>query len=263
MATIIIKTQAELDALPAKFDNWTEIRIEANTRIIVRCKRENSSVEARGNSSVEARENSSVVAWGNSSVEAYQFAVVLAFSFMALRLFDWAAVRLKREGLKHIEINGSKVTQINDLEAEEIPFDTWLERGYVVADGITANLVERSKDGEIDVFKVADFKKKESYVIRKGDKFAHGETLPEARADLDFKINGRDTSRFKAWKRTEPKPVGEMIVAYRAITGACSMGVRDFIKGAPKLPDEVSPETVIGLIGESYGARAFKRFFEQ
>ena len=71
MPTIIVKTQAELDALPPKFDEFTYIYIQNNShdgRIAVVMNRENSSVVARENSSVEARGNSSVVARENSSV---------------------------------------------------------------------------------------------------------------------------------------------------------------------------------------------------
>jgi hypothetical protein len=79
MKTIIIKTQAELDALPDRFDEWTVIEIRAETRICVTKAWGNSSVEAWGNSSVEARENSSVVAWGNSSVVARENSSVVAW----------------------------------------------------------------------------------------------------------------------------------------------------------------------------------------
>ena len=86
MEEIIVKSQAELDALPTDYNG--RIYIEFGTpynRAVVK-KRfkysvvalenssvealENSSVVARGNSSVVARGNSSVEAWGNSSVEA-------------------------------------------------------------------------------------------------------------------------------------------------------------------------------------------------
>ena len=63
MAEIIIETQAEFDALPAKFTEYTRIYIQndaSNGRIAIAAARENSSVVAR--------ENSSVVAWGNVGV---------------------------------------------------------------------------------------------------------------------------------------------------------------------------------------------------
>jgi hypothetical protein len=49
MKEITVKTQSELDALPAKFDEFTRIIIEGGTyynRIVVKVARENSSVEA-------------------------------------------------------------------------------------------------------------------------------------------------------------------------------------------------------------------------
>ena len=176
MKTIVIKTQSEIDALPNSFAEYTRIEIRSTERIYVKKAWGNSSVEACENSSVEAcenssvvacenssvvaRGNSSVVAWENSSVVAFQFAVVFAFSYLTLRLFDWACVRSKYKGQK-FEINGSNVVQINDFEAKDISFDTWLERGYVNADGIMQKLIERTNEGEVEIFKVADFKKKE------------------------------------------------------------------------------------------------------
>ena len=80
MNIIKISTQAEFDALPLSFSEFTQIQIvNTTTRITVATKRENSSVVAGENSSVVAwenssvvaRENSSVEAWGNSSVEAW------------------------------------------------------------------------------------------------------------------------------------------------------------------------------------------------
>jgi hypothetical protein len=103
MKTIVIATQAEFDALPDKFSEYTCIEIRSTTSRIIVSKarenssvvawenssvvawgnssvvaRENSSVEARENSSVVAWENSSVVAWGNSSVEARENSSVVA-----------------------------------------------------------------------------------------------------------------------------------------------------------------------------------------
>ena len=79
MKEIIVTTQAEFDALPTRFEEYTRIIIKNTTsQIAVRVARENSSVVAWENSSVEARGNSSVVAWGNSSVEAWENSSVVA-----------------------------------------------------------------------------------------------------------------------------------------------------------------------------------------
>ena len=78
MEEIIVKSQAELDALPTDYNGriYIEFGTPYNRAVVKRRFKysvvawENSSVEAWENSSVEARENSSVVARGNSSVVA-------------------------------------------------------------------------------------------------------------------------------------------------------------------------------------------------
>jgi hypothetical protein len=80
MAEIVVSTQAELDALPASFTEYTRIVIKnTSTRLTIHRAWENSSVEAWDNSSVVARNNSSVVAWNNSSVEAWENSSVKAW----------------------------------------------------------------------------------------------------------------------------------------------------------------------------------------
>ncbi len=80
MARVIVKTQAELAALPKTFSEYTIIELRPDTRTYFTVEaRENSSVVARENSSVEAWENSSVVARENSSVVARENSSVVAW----------------------------------------------------------------------------------------------------------------------------------------------------------------------------------------
>ena len=88
MQKIIIRTQAEFDALPEKFDEYTQIIIKAKLKISIIKARGNSSVVARENSSVVAWENSSVVAWENSSVEARGNSSVEAWGNSVVRIFS-------------------------------------------------------------------------------------------------------------------------------------------------------------------------------
>jgi hypothetical protein len=79
MNTIIVKNQAELDALPDSFEEYTAIHIYSDPakKIIIKKDRansravlwENSSAELWANSSAELRENSSAVLWENSRAE--------------------------------------------------------------------------------------------------------------------------------------------------------------------------------------------------
>ena len=79
MKEIVITTQAELDALPSSFDEYTKLIIrDTKNRLVIRLARENSSVEAWG--------NSSVVAWGNSSVVARENVAVRVLSGYVKRI---------------------------------------------------------------------------------------------------------------------------------------------------------------------------------
>lgn len=71
MPNIIIKTQAELDALPDSFDQYTIIELHGGTpfdRLVVKKAWESSHVVARGSSHVVAWGSSHVVAWESSHV---------------------------------------------------------------------------------------------------------------------------------------------------------------------------------------------------
>ena len=91
---------------------------------------------------------------------------------------------------------------------------------------------------------------------------AYGETVEKAIEDLRYKITDRDTSRYSSWKLTDVRPVDEVIQAYRVITGACEMGVRQFVEAQGKLPEKISLKEVIKRTKESYGSKEFARFFK-
>ena len=105
---------------------------------------------------------------------------------------------------------------------------------------------------------------KQLYLVTDGDNhWAHGDTLQEARADLIYKINDRDTSMYKGMTLDDTLTFEEAIAAYRTITGACSPGTRDYI--ANRLPKPHKEKYYIGEIitlteGE-YGSEKFRDFF--
>jgi len=96
MTTITITTQAELDALPNSFDEYTYIEISNDPAIVgsivVSKEWSNASVRAYGNASVRAHDNASVWAFGNASVVAFDNASVWAFGNASVVAFDNANV---------------------------------------------------------------------------------------------------------------------------------------------------------------------------
>ena len=139
MKEITVTTQAELDALPVKFEEYTRIYIRGGNcydRIVVREARENSSVEAWGNSSVMAMGNSSVVARGNSSVVAWgNVGVHLQSSEASVVLFMFSVCWILAKGKvqkksKNATVIRSKVNVGNQgwLESQGVKSN----KGYVI-----------------------------------------------------------------------------------------------------------------------------------
>ena len=127
MKTIIVRTQAELDALPDRFDEYTVIEIRSkpedryiqvtkaweSSRVVARdssrvVARDSSSVEAWDSSSVEARDSSSVEAWGSSTVEARESSSVEAWESSRVEARDSSSVEA-RESSSVVARDSSRV----------------------------------------------------------------------------------------------------------------------------------------------------------
>ena len=73
MNRAIVRTQAEWDALPARFDEYTVIEVRSIETILIYRNPDNSRAELRGSSRAELRESSRAELWGRSV--AYQKSV--------------------------------------------------------------------------------------------------------------------------------------------------------------------------------------------
>ena len=97
------------------------------------------------------------------------------------------------------------------------------------------------------------------FVVQRGTSFSHGETVEKAIESLRYKLTDRDTERFKKWKLTTKVSVEDAIQAYRAITGACEFGVKNFCESI-EVPKELTVSRVIKLTQGKYGNDSFKSF---
>ena len=88
----IVRSQAELDAIPVDYNGRIIIKFGTPYHRAVINKRYACSVVARGNSSVVARENSSVEAWDNSSVVARENSSVVARKNSSVVAWDNSSV---------------------------------------------------------------------------------------------------------------------------------------------------------------------------
>ena len=142
-------------------------------------------------------------------------------------------------------------------------FWEWNDRSYIKVDDMFTAI--DSHHG--NVYRVHKLNSSEQlYLVTDSENhWAHGRTLQEARADLIFKINDRDTSVYRSMSLNDTITYEEAIAAYRTITGACAAGTRDFIENRLPKPhkDKYTIQEIIALTEKEYGGKKFSEFFKK
>ena len=132
---------------------------------------------------------------------------------------------------------------------------------YINADYIFSKIVEQKGN----VFHIQLGKDEGiTYLITDGEgRWSHGRTLKEAKDDLLYKTTNRDESDYENLTLNSELSFEEAIVCYRVITGACSLGTKDFIEhrlGENK-KDKYTIKEIIELTKGEYGNKDFREFF--
>ncbi len=84
---------------------------------------------------------------------------------------------------------------------------------------------------------------------------AHGDTVAKAREDLIYKVVERTDVKIP-----ESATGKEWIGIYRAVTGACAAGVKDFVTSTGRSLDDVySAKEIAALVKGNFGADAFAK----
>ena len=133
---------------------------------------------------------------------------------------------------------------------------------YIKIDGIFS-VVDNHKGNVWVVHRVAE--DETWYIVTDGEgHYAHGATLKEAKADLIYKINDRDTSSYEHLSLDDEVSFTEAIAMYRTITGACSAGTRDFIENRLPKPhkERYSIKEIINLTKGEFGSESLMDFFQ-
>lgn len=94
---------------------------------------------------------------------------------------------------------------------------------------------------------------KTAYVVTDGINYSHGETIAEARKDLIYKT----IAKFDE-KLPEQATGKEWIGIYRAVTGACSTGVRMFVEKTGNSLEEIyTAKEICEMVKGEYGGDKF------
>ena len=162
----------------------------------------------------------------------------------------------------YLYMQGTGITslpgQVNK-NVHPFPLLEWQKGKYIFVDERFSEVV--SKKG--NVYKLKDVNKNNSYyLITDGNgKYAHGETIKDAREDLLYKISNRDKSKFEGLDVNKKMTFIDCIEMYRVITGACAAGTRNFIESKGVKRKSFSVVEVAELTNGNYGSDSFKQFF--
>jgi hypothetical protein len=137
---------------------------------------------------------------------------------------------------------------------------SWQDGKYIKVDGIFTEVVKQ-KGNVYHVKKLNE--DKVFYLITDGERWSHGDTLKEAKEDLVYKVTNKTKDDYKLLTKTSVLTFEEAVVCYRVITGACSFGVKDFVKNKlEKVEKNYSIETIIEKTIGCYGNEEFKKYFK-
>ena len=135
-------------------------------------------------------------------------------------------------------------------------------RGLIKIDGILSWILGEKTIGEVTALEIKIVGKlTASFAVKRGDLYAHGDTVKEAIEELRFKFKPRDVSEFLHWKENPEQEVSldDAMAAYNAITGACRPGIRHFIQ-THQIPEKLTPKVILKITEESYQHQAFREF---
>ena len=144
------------------------------------------------------------------------------------------------------------------LESIDVYGDVYRWRGstWSFFDGVQKEVATIRKSGSLTVYKMKDG----TYAVHDGEAYAHGETLKEAKADLLYKRTSKDLSEYKELTLDSKLTLEECIKMYRSITGACSLGTKEFCSRR-KLKKAYTVGEVIELTDGAYGNAMLRAFF--
>ena len=164
------------------------------------------------------------------------------------------ASEYEKRGDKHVPVGG----KADLVDGKTLKPNCWyiVEKGEWVEVDFTDGVFSYVLSNKGGVKKVKTDQGNVLYVVSddKGNS-AHGETIDKAREDLIYKVI--EKSDVAIPKKATGK---EWIGIYRAVTGACSAGVKNFVEGTGKsLDDTYTAKEIANLVQGQFGAEAFAK----
>ena len=154
------------------------------------------------------------------------------------------------------------VQRIEQARNPELRWE-WAGRTYIKVDGIFSQLISRR--GNVSVVRQIG-EKKDAYLVTDGNgRWAHGDTIAEARKDLVYKISNRNKSAYESLTLDSELTFEECIQCYRVITGACAAGTRNYVENRLPKPhkEKYTVREMLELTDGEYNSDKLKEFFKK
>ena len=130
-------------------------------------------------------------------------------------------------------------------------------RGKCFIDGIMGIFI--SKRGNITKMRKIGSKTIMYVISDDRGNHAHGTTVKDAMFGLRFKTADRDISAYKGMKKSTVKTKEDWAIAYHVVTGACRLGIQDFINRQGKTKDKYTLAEILEMTKEAYFGDVFMR----
>ena len=100
------------------------------------------------------------------------------------------------------------------------------------------------------------------YVVQSGDKYAHGETIKQAKESLIYKIADRNTDEYKGLTLESEVTFEQGVEMYRKITGSCESMTKQFAE-ANKFKGKKTIQEIIDITKGQYNNSLLEQFFNK
>ena len=166
----------------------------------------------------------------------------------------------------YLHLRGTGITDtsmVNRKFTVDLVNKIWANSKFIRADGVFTEVLSHHNN-VWEVKKIASTKS--FYLVTDGHgKYAHGDTIQEAKKDLLYKISNRDKSEYEKLTLDSVLTFEEAIECYRIITGACSFGTKNFVETILPEKDKKASYSIremIEITRGQYGNETFKSFFK-
>jgi len=129
---------------------------------------------------------------------------------------------------------------------------------YVYADNILTHIKTIKKINDFTLY-ISPYK---TAVARKGNTFAHGDSIREAIQDLRFKMAKKNIEEYRDLTRDSVLTFEEAMMMYRVITGSCQYGVNRFLEENSIEEKNYTVGEILELTHGQYGHERLKDFFK-